>query len=70
MVELQINDRMVDLGADGSDVGVRIAVLPDFSLIAQRVALMEMETCCSPDYLRRRGAPARPSDLQQHDCPL
>jgi len=60
----------VDLVGEGYDVGVRIGVLPDSSLIAHRVALMELVTCCSPDYLRRRGAPAIPAELKLHDCLL
>lgn len=67
-VELELNDRTVDLLAEGFDVGVRIGVLPDSTLIGSQVALMEMVTCCSPDYLRRRGQPAKPDELVQHDC--
>jgi DNA-binding transcriptional LysR family regulator len=69
-VELVLDDRVVDLVADGFDVGVRIGTLPDSSLIAQRVALVEMATCCSPDYLRRHGAPVKPAELRQHACLL
>ncbi len=68
VLELELNDRTVDLVAEGFDIGVRIGVLPDSSLIANRVSLMEMVTCCSPAYLARRGAPARPEDLRQFDC--
>ena len=69
-VELELNDRTVDLVADGFDIAVRIGVLPDSSLIANRIALMDMATCASPDYIRRRGTPAKPADLSQHDCLL
>ena len=68
VLELELNDRTVDLVAEGFDLGVRIGVLPDSSLIGHRVSLMEMVTCCSPDYLKRRGAPGKPAELQQHDC--
>lgn len=68
MLELDLNDRTVDLVAEGYDVGIRIGVLPDSSLIATRVTMMEMATCCSPDYLRRRGQPLKPDDLRQHEC--
>jgi DNA-binding transcriptional LysR family regulator len=70
VLELQLDDRTVDLIAEGFDVGVRIGTLPDSSLVANRVSVMEMVTCCSPDYLKRRGAPIKPADLQQHDCLL
>lgn len=67
-LELELNDRMVDLVGEGFDAGVRIGVLPDSSLIGLRVSHMELVTCCSPAYLQRRGAPAKPDDLPQHDC--
>lgn len=70
LLELELNDRTVDLVAEGFDIGVRIGVLPDSSLIANRVALMEMATCASPAYLERRGTPAKPADLGDHDCLL
>ncbi len=68
ILELDLNDRTVDLVVEGFDAGVRIGVLPDSSLIGVRVSHMELVTCCSPAYLARRGAPTRPEDLQQHDC--
>lgn len=67
-LELELNDRTVDLVAEGYDAGVRIGTLADSSLIGVQVALMEMATCCSPDYLRRRGRPKKPDDLARHDC--
>lgn len=67
-LELELNDRMVDLVGEGFDAGVRIGVLSDSSLVGVRVSHMELVTCCSPDYLARRGAPARPEDLPRHDC--
>lgn len=67
-VEMQLNDRTVDLVGEGYDVGVRIGTLPDSSMIAQRIALMDMLVCGSPSYLAQRGAPQMPHDLREHDC--
>ncbi len=67
-LELELDDRTVDLVAEGFDAGVRIGVLPDSSLIGVRVSQMELVTCCSPDYLARNGTPTRPQDLPQHHC--
>lgn len=69
-VELALNDRTIDLVGEGFDVGVRIGVLPDSSLVAHQVAIMQLVTCASPDYLRRRGRPERPADLARFDCLL
>ncbi|NGY06850.1 LysR family transcriptional regulator [Solimonas terrae] len=67
-VELQLNDRSVDLVGEGYDAGVRIGTLPDSSMIAHRVAEMDMLVCCSPGYRQRRGTPQTPADLREHDC--
>ncbi len=60
-------DRVVDLVAEGLDVAVRIAHLPDSSLTAIRVGQMRVHLCASPGYLRRRGTPKQPGDLARHD---
>lgn len=67
-VELELNDRIVDLIGEGFDVGVRIGTLADSTLIAQRVADTPMWCCASPDYLQRHGRPQRPADLRDHAC--
>jgi DNA-binding transcriptional LysR family regulator len=38
------------------------------SVIEQQIAPVEWALCASPDYLSRRGKPAHPSDLAEHDC--
>jgi DNA-binding transcriptional LysR family regulator len=67
-LEIDLNDRVVDLVGEGYDMGIRIGVLSDSSLIARRIAPFEMVTCCSPAYLARRGRPETPDDLIRHDC--
>jgi DNA-binding transcriptional LysR family regulator len=69
-VELELNDRTVDLVGEGYDMAVRIGTLADSSLIARSIAPMEQVTCCSPGYLARKGAPASPAELGRHDCLL
>ena len=67
-VDIAMNDRFVDLVEEGFDVAVRIATLPDSSLIARRLAPARRVICASPQYLRARGAPQVPDDLRAHDC--
>lgn len=68
-VDLVCNDRMVDLIEDGFDVALRLArELPDSTLVARRLASSQVVLAAAPDYLRRHGAPATPSDLAQHNC--
>ena len=69
-IELDLSDRVIDLLDEGYDMTVRIGVLDDSTLVARQIAPLETVTCCSPDYLRRRGAPQIPSDVRAHDCLL
>jgi DNA-binding transcriptional LysR family regulator len=67
-VRLLLLDRVVSLIDEGVDVAVRIAALPDSSLVAQRVGAIRRITCASPDYLRANGTPERPEELVAHAC--
>lgn len=65
-VELSLNDRYVDLLADGFDLAIRMGALPNSSLIARRLAHAKMIVCASPAYLERHGTPRTPQDLSRH----
>jgi DNA-binding transcriptional LysR family regulator len=67
-VRLQLVDRIAQLIDEGVDVAVRIAALPDSSLIARRVGAIQLICCASPAYLERHGTPERPEDLSRHAC--
>lgn len=67
-VDLTLNDRVVDIVDEGFDLAIRIGRLDPSSLVARRLAATQLVVCASPAYLRRRGAPATPSDLERHDC--
>lgn len=62
-IDLDLNDRRVDLVDEGFDVAVRIGQLEDSSLIARRLAVVRNVACASPDYLALHGTPERPEDL-------
>lgn len=66
-LDVSLADRVVDLVDDGFDFAIRIARLPDSSLVSRKIATTRLVLCASPDYLRRRGAPQHPSELAQHD---
>jgi DNA-binding transcriptional LysR family regulator len=67
-LELLLLDRVVDLLEEGIDVAVRIAHLPDSSLVAMRVGETRRVVCASPAYLRRAGTPQSPTELIRHRC--
>ena len=67
-VELELNDRTVDLIGEGYDMAIRIGTLADSSLIARRLASVQLVTCASPDYLRQQGVPTAPQQLGTHTC--
>lgn len=67
-VNLVLSDAVVDLLENDIDVAVRIAALPDSTLIARRLASVERVICGSPAYLQQRGIPAAPADLREHAC--
>lgn len=66
-LDVQLADRFIDLVDEGFDLAVRIARLPDSSLISRRLASTRLVLCAAPSYLKRRGTPQHPSDLAQHD---
>ncbi len=67
-LEIDLNDRAVDLVGEGYDMAIRVGPLADSTLIARKLGAMRMVACCSPDYARRKGMPDVPADLKVHEC--
>ncbi len=67
-LKLLLVDRIVHLGEEHIDVALRIAELPDSSLIARPLGRVKMVVVASPAYLERRGTPQHPSELLHHEC--
>jgi len=67
-VELVLDDRRVDLVAEGYDVAIRIGRLDDSSLIARRLAASPLRCVAAPAYLAARPEPTHPAELAGLDC--
>jgi DNA-binding transcriptional LysR family regulator len=67
-VDLHLSDEVIDLIGMGFDMALRIAALPDSSLLARRLAPVPRALVASPNYLKRRGRPKHPRDLAAHAC--
>lgn len=63
---IEIGNRNVDLIAEGFDLAIRGGELPDSGLVAHRLEDAAFCLVASPDYLRRRGAPADIAGLAGH----
>lgn len=66
--DLDFNDRKVDLMQEGFDLAIRLAILPDSSLIARRLAPINAVICASPTYLENMGVPQSLGELSNHRC--
>lgn len=65
-LDITLSDRLVDLVEEGYDLAVRIARLPDSTLISRRLSTTRLVLCASPDYLARAGTPTHPRELAEH----
>lgn len=63
-INLQLNDRQVDLVEEGFDLALRIGHLKSSSLIAKRIAPIRLVMVASPDFLQKHGTPQHPSELK------
>ena len=65
-IDLQLNDRKVDIVEEGFDIALRIGHLKSSSLIAKWITPVRLVMCASPAYLNQHGTPQQPEDLRMH----
>ncbi len=67
-VEMTVSDARQDLIAEGADVAIRLGELNDSGYGARKLATLERTLVAAPGYLKTRGIPKSPADLEHHDC--
>lgn len=65
-VEVDLENRPVDLVGEGFDIGIRGGMLRDSSLVARRICALPLVLVASPAYLARAGVPRRVGELEAH----
>jgi DNA-binding transcriptional LysR family regulator len=67
-VHLSLDDRPVDLIAEGFDLGIRATMAPPAQIIARDISELPMVLCASPEYFSRYGVPRDAQALKEHQC--
>lgn len=67
-IDLNLNDRLVDVVGEGIDVAIRIASLSDSSLVGVKLADNQRVLVGSPAYFKRYGTPLALDELSRHNC--
>ncbi len=67
-VDASYSDRTVDLHGESADLAIRGGAAIDDNLVARKIFDFHGVCVASPEYLARRGTPATPEALSDHDC--
>lgn len=67
-LDLDFNDRIVDVVEGGFDAVIRSGLLTDSSLMSRRLGPFSFVLCASPEYVARMGQPRTVAELVEHDC--
>jgi DNA-binding transcriptional LysR family regulator len=68
-MDITVDETVSDIVKGRFDAGVRLGHLVERDMTALRISDdFRLLAVAAPDYLRRRGRPASPADLHDHDC--
>lgn len=67
-LDLDFNDRLIDVIAEGVDVVIRSGDLENSQLKVRQIGAFRFVLVGAPDYFERRGMPHTPQELEQHTC--
>ncbi len=66
VLDLELDDRTVNVMQEGMDLAIRIGSLADSTLVARRLFSVNRMFCASPSYLQEYGEPETPEALERH----
>lgn len=69
-IHLHMSDAHIDLISERVDIAIRLGQLKDSALISRKLGTNRRVVCASPKYVKASGAPAKPSELEYHNCLL
>ncbi|MVU77626.1 LysR family transcriptional regulator [Nocardia sp. ET3-3] len=67
-IDLELSSAPLNIAGTGFDLDIHVGALPDSRLTATRLCRNQRIVCATPEYIRRHGTPATPSDLEDHNC--
>jgi DNA-binding transcriptional LysR family regulator len=67
-IELELSDRLVPLAQEGFDLAIRHSSSAPETYVAWTLCNTRTVMVASAAYLRKRGTPSSPEDLEKHDC--
>ena len=63
-LDVRYSGQAVDMVRDNIDCALCVGPVAELSIVARRIAEVDMVLCASPSYILRRGEPGHPTDLQ------
>jgi len=67
-IELSISDKIVDFVEEGYDIAIRLGIQRDSRLVAYKLEDALLGVFGTPEYLKKKGTPRSPDELEAHDC--
>lgn len=67
-LDIDFEDRVIDIIGEGIDIAVRSGELRDTRLIGHRLGEQHFVVCGSKSYLEKQGTPQDPTDLVKYNC--
>ncbi|MEO6017656.1 MAG: LysR family transcriptional regulator [Polaromonas sp.] len=65
-VDLQVDDRLVDMARDGIDIAIRSGTLATDTVVARQIGALGRRLYATPGYLQTHGTPQHPDELHRH----